>query len=374
MINHKTLLTLAVLVIVVIAAAIWTQREPISETKQGGTLFPELMGQINSANKLKGKTNQDTFTVVREDNQWVVQEKSGYPADSEKLRKFIIGLAELKRLEPKTSNPELYQKLDLQDVDEAGAKSLQVTVEGENGDALVNLIVGKEASSAGSTESKYWYVRIPNEKQAWLVQGSLPIDKQANEWLDREILQLTRDRVHEVRVQHADGETVVIRRENGDETDYILVDQPEGTVVDSQWGINTIATTFAELTLEDVAPVSVIEKESDSEFVAEIKAFDGLQVELEATKVADQMYVVLHASVSSAIPNRLSEVDQSDGAGGESASPTGAEDDNMSIRQEAESLNARWQGWAYIIPEYAVSNLAVRKEELIKANEQAVSE
>ena len=374
MINHKTLLTLAVLVIVVIAAAIWTQREPISETKQGGTLFPELMGQINSANKLKGKTNQDTFTVVREDNQWVVQEKSGYPADSEKLRKFIIGLAELKRLEPKTSNPELYQKLDLQDVDEAGAKSLQVTVEGENDDALVNLIVGKEANSAGSTESKYWYVRIPNEKQAWLVQGSLPIDKQANEWLDREILQLTRDRVHEVRVQHADGETVVIRRENGDETDYILVDQPEGTVVDSQWGINTIATTFAELTLEDVAPVSVIEKESDSEFVAEIKAFDGLQVELEATKVADQMYVVLHASVSSAIPNRLSEVDQSDGAGGESASPTGAEDDNLSIQQEAESLNARWQGWAYIIPEYAVSNLAVRKEELIKANEQAVSE
>ena len=55
-----------------------------------------------------------TQTVDKE--TWTVAERDNYPADTGRLRKLLLELAEARLLEEKTSNPELYDRLKVEDI------------------------------------------------------------------------------------------------------------------------------------------------------------------------------------------------------------------------------------------------------------------
>lgn len=371
MINRNTLLILLVLVVAVVAAAVGLRRDPAPEPAHAGAVFPDLMTQINQVTALTGSTNEGSFTIKRQDGRWVVENKSDYPADPSKVRQALIGFAELERVEPKTSNPELYEQLDVQDVSTDGAGSLQLTLEGDNGDILASLIVGKRGtvSAADVTE---WYVRAPEEEQAWLVRGSLSSDKTVADWLDKNILKFGPARVREVRVRHADGEVVAIRRANAGETDYELMDMPADAEVDSQWGVNTIATTFSELTLEDVVPVATIES-ANSGLSVEVTTFDGLQIQLKTMEVDDQSYATLQARFEPSLVTQASAEEPAAAVEADADTATDTDTENKTdddsgtpVEEEVDALNARWQGWAYVLPEHSLDNIAIKQAELIK--------
>ena len=57
---------------------------------------------------ITGAGAQPVATLLRSDAIWSVVERDGYPADVEKVRHTLIGLAEARIVEAKTANPEFY--------------------------------------------------------------------------------------------------------------------------------------------------------------------------------------------------------------------------------------------------------------------------
>ncbi len=114
--RKKALLILILLTVVVAAAAVIVRKDTNAVAGAGEPLFPALLDNINDITTVVGVGAGETFTLVREGDRWVVSEKQGFPADQDKARQLILGMARLARIEPKTSNPDLYEKIGLDDI------------------------------------------------------------------------------------------------------------------------------------------------------------------------------------------------------------------------------------------------------------------
>ena len=66
--------------------------------------------------------------------------------------------------------------------------------------------------------------------QTWLVQGKLPDAIGVIDWLDDKVLEIDRDRVHRVILEHPDGAVVRVGKKKPSQRTFDLLDVPEGTV------------------------------------------------------------------------------------------------------------------------------------------------
>ncbi|MDX1431540.1 MAG: DUF4340 domain-containing protein, partial [Gammaproteobacteria bacterium] len=190
--RKRTLIVIAAIAVVATAAAIMSARDSARVAHAGEPLFPALLENINRVVQVAGTSGGETFTLVHEKGRWIVPEKLGYPADQTKVRQLVLGAAQLERIEPKTSNPELYGELGLGDADQAGGKAVHFVLEDAAGDALAEFVVGEERPARGDPQADEYYVREPSDPQSWLVQGKIAIERNALDWLDQTVLSLAR--------------------------------------------------------------------------------------------------------------------------------------------------------------------------------------
>jgi hypothetical protein len=169
--NGKTLVILGLVTLAVVLAAIFTRQESTAIPRQGERLFPQLMANINNTTEVVGVSKNETFTLTRRDGHWVVKEKSDYPADANKVRQLIVGTAQFQRVEPKTRNPELYEKLGVEGINKEEAKSVKISLKNTSGVALAEFLLGERRWSRGDPSLSEYYVRLPDDPQAWLVEG-----------------------------------------------------------------------------------------------------------------------------------------------------------------------------------------------------------
>ena len=109
--NARTLGIVAAVTLAALAAAIGLNhtRKPASELRSE-PLVPGLKDEVNAITKLSviGAGNAPLVVLERKDGGWVVTNRDGYPADSGKLREFVLKLADATVLEPKTANADRY--------------------------------------------------------------------------------------------------------------------------------------------------------------------------------------------------------------------------------------------------------------------------
>ena len=361
--RSKTLVMLALVTVVIVLAAIVTRQQSTAIPQQNEMLFPQLLTRINDVTEVKGTSAEGSYTLLLREGRWVVKEKEAYPADADKVRQLLFGLAQLRRVEPKTSNPELYDQIGVQDVGAKGAESLQIKLSDVKGGTLAEIIVGKQQLSKADLSQREYFVRPVDDPQSWLVEGKLPEDKSASNWLRKDILGLNPERVREVRVTHADGQHLTLRRKDRSARDYELVGLPTGTEIESPYAINSIANTLTDLALDDVRPASAVDFNKDT-LAVELSTFDGLRVNMQAIKDGKSDLARFSASFDPSLIEKADSTKQETSAApSEKKSPLKQVDD---VRKEAEELNARWHDWVYVIPGYRVDTIARKKSELIK--------
>jgi Domain of unknown function (DUF4340) len=252
--NIKTLVILGLVTLAVILAALFIQETPTEIEGSGDLMLPDMLTRVNDVNEIKVSHQAETVTVAHREHSWVVLEKSNYPAAEDRVRQYLIGLAQLRRLEPKTRNPERYAELGLDDIGEKNTKSAHVSVTDSNGGKIADLIIGDRHPAKSDPSRSELFVRMQDDPQSWLVEGKLPNYYTTTDWLDKTILKLDRKRIREVTIIHEDGEEVAVRRQNKTANDFRLLNVPEEAKVKSAFSINSIADTFADLTLDDVLP------------------------------------------------------------------------------------------------------------------------
>ena len=173
----RSVLILAVATLVAVGAVFFVERESSTTDHGGKAVFPALLEQVNSVDRIRVTGNEGAFTLARDGDRWVVEEKERYAADPDRVHKLLLGAAGMKRVEPKTSNPELYPKLWLEDPSGEDAKSVGFVLENASGTALADWVLGDRRPSKSDASRTELFIRVADNPMAWLVEGSVPADR-----------------------------------------------------------------------------------------------------------------------------------------------------------------------------------------------------
>lgn len=265
-------------------------------------------------------------SIYREDDRWRVRERDGYPADLGALRQLIGAIAGARIIEEKTSNPENYDRLGVDDPAEGGSGT-RIELTGPEFDYAI--ILGN--SVRGSAR----YARIAGEAQSYLVDRDPEPPQAPGEWLKPDIVDLAAADVGEVVITHADGETITISKTEREQTDFVVADVPDGRELSYATVGNSVAAALAGLELEDVR--TAIERPAET--TAEFRSWDGLRITAEVTAEGDEQWVGFTAA---------------------------AESDDDDAAERAAEINARVAGWQYRLPDHKAGQLTRRWEDLLR--------
>ncbi|HSS64872.1 MAG TPA: DUF4340 domain-containing protein [Gammaproteobacteria bacterium] len=355
MLSARSFTALCLLTACVVVAATLVSGDSDAIPGSGKPLFPDLMSRLNDIEQIQIGNAPTRFVLERSDGGWIAPDKFGYPADADKIHKLVVGTAGLKRVEPKTSDPDRYPKLGLADSGEKASAAMSYRLKSGNDSTIAALIVGNSAPAKGDPDLSEFYVRVADDPRAWLVAGKLPRGDDLLEWLDRTVADIDRVRVRQTQVAHASGEVVTVTRESPAKEDFLLPDAPPSKTVDGQWKLNDIGRLFSSLELEDVRPKEDAPIEGEPDYVVTTRTFDGLVVRMEVFKPEQQAFGVLTAEFH---PTEA----RVEGAPAPKESLASAE----AVRAEAGRLNARWARWAYALPAFKLDALARSQAELLK--------
>ena len=220
--NQRHFLILLFSAAVVALAVLMVSNNGSEPVESGGKLLlSEMSARINEVSSLKVSSgeNGSVSTLKKQGSGWVVGELSDYPADWNKLRTLLAALGEAKVAEIKTSKPEYYSKLGVEDPDEQGAESTLLTA--SLGQEEFDLIVGKQATSRGGQ-----YVRLAGNPQSVLIDQELDINAEPIYWADSQIVDIGSALVAEIEIAHADGDSIRARKVSADDTDFKLENLP----------------------------------------------------------------------------------------------------------------------------------------------------
>jgi len=375
--KRSTGILAAVTVVTVILSitSIRKRKQASAAAVRDQVLVPELGQRINDVAQLQVKSADGTFTIARGESNWGMVEKADYPVDQGKVRTLLFALKDAEVLETKTSKPALYPRLGVEGVDAQDSASIELTVSDSAGAKLAEVVVGKRGAS--SSRDTY-YVRRMGEAPSFLVEGDLTIDKSDSAWLDKQIVDLERERVKAIEILHTDGERVFAHKADQAATDFELADIPEGKELRYAGAPGSLATSLARLDMEDVRAAADVDLPEQSLAVSTFWTFDGLKVVATVYEVEEELLATFAAEYDAegpamnafegqgaladnglAIADPAIEAPDSEVAPTEGATPA-------EVQSEAQSLATKTAPWVYVLPTWKKSSLAKTMEELTK--------
>ena len=368
----RSVLILAIVTLVAVGAVMLVDRGSSTTDHGNEIVFPALLEQVNSVVRVRVTGNEGKFTLARDGDTWVVEEKERYAADPDRVHKLLLGAAGMKRIEPKTSNPELYPKLWLEDPSGEDAKSVRFGLENASGAELANWVLGDRRPSKSDASRTELYIRVADDPLAWLVEGSVPGGQKIIDWLDRPVARIDRERLRDVEVVHPDGIVIAVNKSLPADADFVLRDIPAEREADSQYRINDIGRFLEDLRFEDVAPSSSLDFAGSVDKQVQATTFDGLRVRLETVMRDGEAWVQLRAEFDEGLVEKSEDAAETskDEAGAAPGDTPGSLRSADEVRAEAERLNARWTGWAYELPSFKRDYIAKRMDELTRAIEE----
>lgn len=318
-----------------------------------GAFLPELAAQVNDIDwlRLTAAGGATVATFRRSGDNWLVEEASSYPADWTQLKELLSELSAARVIEEKTSNPDFYPRLGVEDVSLPEAAGLMIEFPADSG--LPALILGNEAQ--GRTGQ---YARKADSSASVLIDTSLKLPASRGDWLDRTIVDISDAEVVEFEVVHPDGESFSALRASADDENFLLQDIPAGQELKSAWSVNSLANAMAKLELDSVAPDGDFDWSNAVRF--KLLTADGLIVDAELLarppasedETTDpEHWLRLQASVyTTAVDSEMNE--------GKGSADTA---------DRARAINQRVGGWAYRIPRYSFDTMIKRKGDLLQA-------
>ncbi|HQW82057.1 MAG: DUF4340 domain-containing protein [Rhodanobacteraceae bacterium] len=391
--TRHTLVKLALGTAVAVMLALWAtaSRGPTDESAAvGEPLLKGLRETINDITELRVVEAGDKpiVTLQRAADGWTVAERGGYPADVSKVRETLISFAEATLIEAKTANPDRHAALGVEDVAKAEAKGMRVEIDGK--------IPAKVVVGTYSTQGNGSFVRRNDEAQTWLAKGNLVPDRQASNWLEKDIVDIASDRIMRVEIVRGSASFAVLKR-SPEQTNYTVESLPVNRELLSEYEANGIASVLAGLKFDDVAKAETVVPDPSSTVVATFRTFDGLVVEITGFASNGKHFVTFNASVDGARAdlaanaaqlNAVADYDRAKKNDATAANPTDAAakataealpvpaaladpvafvaERRKAVDDEAARLTALTKAWVYVLPAYKYANMDKRLEDLLK--------
>ncbi|MBR1944794.1 MAG: DUF4340 domain-containing protein [Alphaproteobacteria bacterium] len=325
-------LLIATALCLISAVTVWILTPKYSAgTFFGEPLLPGLMEKINEVEVISIEHTGKTLTFLKDSGgDWTLMEVNGYPADKERIRNALIGLAHLEKIEPKTALPEFYSDLQVEDNSSEKSKSYLVTLLDKEGEKITSLLVGKNISGI-TWNGQGYFVRFPDEAQSWLVRGNVDVTGNDRSWLSTRILPLIKGRASAVTVVDGSKTREIIYKRSEPALPMLASFMSDAYLLTSPDFIKKMEAALTSFDFESAVPRTASLAQDISFTSLLIETGDGLNIYLFLYLKESKAY----AAVSFATADKADE----------------------DTRREAAELEALHSKWLYLMPTEKVSSL-----------------
>lgn len=293
-------------------------------------LFPALVERANEVARVTYRTPTEDAVIELRDGDWVFASKNNYPVQAGNVRSIVATLASLRRLEPKTDDPEKYSRLSVEDVKSEGATSRELVLETADGTVLAALILGRLSQVMQFDPLGGTYIREIGEATSWLARGTVVLPPTALDLMNRQVVHVPGPDLRELQIWEA-GESVLHAEKLEDEYGvmrYVLVPVSEEIrAADSV--VKQLASGIVSFNFKDVVPASEIEFPEEGRQIA-FRTFKGMELTVRIAEVTDEEAWVTF----------------------DVAAEEGAEDAERTAR-----IRAATEGWAFLLPSHKRTTL-----------------
>ena len=343
----KLLALTIIAVVVLVAAVISSQRKSATPGLERALLFPDFREVINDISTLSLKSGDRALTIVRDEDQWVIAEADNYVADIAKIRQVLIEVAELEVIEAKTSNPDRYATLGVEDPGAKESESVLLEIKRTDGSPQFSLIIGKRQLSSSPGAKPGRYLRLPEQEQALLVSGPLDVGSDAVSWIDRDLLNIDPARVSGVSIEHPDGGMVELSQVPGND-DLVLAKLPDGKEAKDPTVLNRMKDILKNIRIENVmkGDSTVLQL---TPTMTTVTTADGLIARIRSAPIEDATWVSFSFEYDS---EKATKMDSEQAQKGTNAGLSGDQEQPADVGQEVIKLQSKTAGWLFRLPDY----------------------
>jgi len=336
--QRDLLILLAVTTLAVVLAVVSSVGGPSAQSDPlvGTLVLPDLGPQLQSVDRVTMVHGVQKVTLKRAANGWQAEDKGGWPADATRVRHLLLGLAELRYVEPKTREPALYARLGVEDAGKPDSKSTLLTVAAADGKLLADIIAGNSKYDELGGGDDGLYVRKPGDVRSWLARGSLGLTGDNGIWLDKTLFDVPAAAIKEAVFIAADTQTIAIVRATAGDKFRLASPIPKGKKLKDGDPLAEPAGALASLDLADVQPAVAFAWPTTGVAHARFTTFDGLTVTLDIAGQGKTSWVRITAAGSSA------------------------------AAAKAQAINAKVHGWVFAFPDYKTGLFKTTLADLIE--------
>jgi len=298
-------------------------------------LVPGLADVVNNIGEVMVETREDAFHARRtEDGDWIIVERNDFPANIAMVRSAAVGMSELQAVEPRTAQPNLFARLGLVAPEDDG-EAIRVVLHDREGETIGDILIGSNQGITDPEGLNRFYARRSGDNQTWLARGSMTVQPEISEWLDKNVIDIERDSIRSTIFTPAEGPSFTLARASEEDNDYALDNIPAGRELSYPGVTFGPATAISNFTFADVRLVSEIDFSNATEIVTE--TFDGVQIIMLLAQEGDTHWASL-AALSQG------EVEQ---------------------QQQADFINLAGHGWAFELPEFTAQSFLTTRDSLL---------
>ena len=286
---------LLIAALVVLAAALYlgSRRNSGEPSAEGMRFLPQLAGTLGTVSQIDLQKGTPTagVTLHRAGDQWTVAQRADYPADTSKVHKLLLSLADAKIVEEKTSNPANFSIIGVEDPAKPGAAGTQITLTTKDGTHSV--IVGKPTGEGN-------FARRGGEDRSFTVEPGISADVEPRAWIDSRLLDVPVAQIQSVEEKFPSGSGYTVRRLKPGEDGFALDGTPPAgrKLLDAK-GLAPSAGALSNLTADEVAAASSIDFSKSSQAIFTLA--DGNVITVTGAAADDKRWIEVQSAKDTAL-------------------------------------------------------------------------
>src|SRR5256886_2544792 len=375
--NRKQLGLLIVLGAVIGALGIYVSRRNTASYQSSGEggagkkLLPDF--PVNEVARIGIRQGTNQLNLVRQDDNWTVRERYGYPANFQEISDFLRKLWDLKVVQTEQIGPSQFARLELTEP-AAGTNSGTLVEFKDNADkTLKTVLLGKKhlrksenASPVGGSDG--WpdgrYVLVMNgPKDVAVVSDALSeVETKPDRWLNKDFFKVEKLKIISVTQTNATKSWKLTRAtENGP---LSLAEAKPGEQLDigksSPAGNALSYPNFSDVVSPDARPE---ETGMDKPTVAKIETFDGFAYVVSIGTQTNEENYYIRTSVSGDFPKERT--------AGKDEKPEDKEKLDKEFKDKTAKLEDKlkqekaFEKWTYLVSKWTVDPLLKERKDLL---------
>lgn len=354
--NTRTLgiLSIVAVALLVVAVTMYSRVSTQFDADIPAALNPTLESRIGDIAHVHVNGPKGEFHINLIDGVWRMQEKGDYPIRTPVIRQAILTVSDLTVVDRKTSKPENYPLLGVQDPGE-GSPSILFELTDANGESIASIVLGRVERGLNTLHR---YVRLTGDPRAFYIEGIAAVEPDPMRWINKEVFRVPRAYIHEIVITHPDGEVVRIERSGLNTKDFTLDNIPPGSMLSDPMDINILGSSFQYLGLDDVAPMDRDPSEFEPGVVAYARTFDGFIMTAHLFDLDDATWAWFEASSETPM---MSTDESSEGENAYNI-PLRSFDE---IQAKVDEYNRKLKNWRFKLSESKTNQFTKRMHDLL---------